>query len=379
MRPARTALLRVPGRWLLRIACLALVAAVAAPAAAQYLPAPDSLPDGLEGPCRETLETRLRDLQDEWAFLESQIAFHEGMCGAVDPQDTAQMNECAASEADIGPQIDAYFDLLGPYLIDVGAVRTRLEDLLPTLGRLENALDQKRVALTELDARFAFHGEEINRALLRLTGGNDRIAEWQAMTQEAQKKALQEAFFLVADYVLGTMKIENSQASEAVRRRLEDVDSLLREYGAYPMLVQDQARLSQTLAGITRNHDVLAYTKLAKNAVKLWKIEDIPYEGVKKVTLALMDVLRMVSPFKWQLIIGGSKFGAAYLYAVYATIKAEQNVDLESEHMAVHLRAIDANQTRRESIMAERRAVLSEIDALERERAALAIGCPASN
>ncbi len=55
---------------------------------------------------------------------------------------------------------------------------------------------------------------------------------------------------------------------------------------------------------------------------------------------------------------------------------AEGNIDLESEQMAIHLRAISANQENRERIMQERNAVRNQITALGQQRAGIPSGCP---
>ena len=106
------------------------------------------------------------------------------------------------------------------------------------------------------------------------------------------------------------------------------------------------------------------------------KISGMSIADVEETTLAVIDLIRMVSPPQLKLAIGGSKFGASYLYAVGATILAEGSIDLENEQMAIHLRAISANQDFREDIMQQRNAVLRQIAALEQQRADVPSGCP---
>ncbi len=211
---------------------------------------------------------------------------------------------------------------------------------------------------------------------MRLTGGVDRIEEWKNMAVEAQKEALKEAFYVAADYVLGRMKIENEVATKPIKDKLAWVDELYKKHGGYPLIVEEQARLTESLSPLVRNGDVIRRVQMLKNDIKLWDVSKIPFDDLEKLVLGAMDIISMVAPLKWQMIIGGSKAGAAYLYAIGATIQAEKNVDLESENMAIHLRAITAHQEHRERIMEKRNAVLAEIEAGERKRSDLPSGCP---
>ena len=354
-------------------AAFILVTLISGTALAENLPPPDAVPPGLEGPCREALEVRYRELQSEKVFLEPQIDFHEDMCRSVDTDDQAVMNECSLSAQQLEPGIDAYFRMLSPYLIEVGAIRTRLETIEPERRQLDGEAETKRRQLADLDARFAHHGEELNRALLRLTGGNDRIAEWKNMTIKAQKKALKDAFFVVADRALNNIKLTKKAASKPLQKQLDKVEALLQKHGAYSQLVKEQALMAEKLAPLTQEQAVLTGVKFLKEG---YKISDMSNDGLEETTLAVIDLISMVSPPHVQAVIGGSKFGASFLYAIATIIVAEGSIDFESEHMAIHLRAISSNQKHRETIMAERHAVQQKIAALEQRRADVPSGCP---
>ncbi len=354
-------------------AAFILVTLISGAAVADFLPPPDPVPPGLEGPCRGSLEARHHELENEKVFLEPQISFHEDMCAAVDTDDQAAMNECLRSENDLSPQIDAYFKILGPYQIEIGAIRTRLADILPERQQIDAEIGQKRTQVSDLEVRFAHHGDEINRALTRLSGGTDRIAEWKSMTIEAQKKALKDAFFVVADHILGRMKIENKAASAQTQKQLDLVSLLVVKHGAVPNYTVNQLRRAEKLVTLSNEKAVLTGIKLLKES---YKVSEMSTADLEKTTLAVIDLIRMVSPPHLKVAIGGSKFGASYLYAIGATIMAEGNIDLESEQMAIHLRAISANQGMREHIMQERNGLLREIAALEQKRADIPSSCP---
>lgn len=116
-----------------------VLTAIPGAALAQYLPAPDPVPDGIAAPERQSLDAQYELLLELWANLDPSISEHEGRCTSVDTRDSALMAACAESEALLSASIDDYFGTMAEYESQLAAAKAA------ALAQAEAEAERRRI------------------------------------------------------------------------------------------------------------------------------------------------------------------------------------------------------------------------------------------